>query len=184
MTNKRRHIAQQPGTKSGLRPGDKPLVKRTTAGQRLVLFFHRFAWVFCWGYSTIVWGLGETVVSSASRPVGVPSCPFPPRPAVPLCAAPSRPARGMSGFRISTNDANAFHSFQNQSNAKPGHTTGGSGRGGTQRGSGAELGRAERDAHGSVRPGDNRPSCPPELPEHRRQLSWTTLRKHEQTNSY
>ena len=29
-----------------------------------------------------------------------PVLPFPARPAVPLCAAPSRPARGMSGFWI------------------------------------------------------------------------------------
>ena len=32
------------------------------------------------------------------RPVGGPCWPAPPRPAVPPCAAPSRPARGMSGF--------------------------------------------------------------------------------------
>ena len=42
--------------------------------------------------------------------------------------------------------------------------------------------RTELD--GTVRPGDNHPLCPPELPAHRRQLSWTSLRKHEQTNYY
>ena len=36
----------------------------------------------------------------ASRPVGVPSCPAPPRPATPPCAALPRPARGMYGFWI------------------------------------------------------------------------------------
>ena len=34
------------------------------------------------------------------RPVGVPSCLAPSRPAVSPCANPSRPARGMSGFWI------------------------------------------------------------------------------------
>ena len=34
----------------------------------------------------------------ANRSVGVQSCPTQPRPAAPPCAAPTRPARGMSGF--------------------------------------------------------------------------------------
>ena len=47
------------------------------------------------------------------------------------------------------------------SNPKPGHTTGWSGRGGAQRGGGAERSWVGRDAVGSIRPGDNPPSCPP-----------------------
>ena len=58
------------------------------------------------------------------------------------------------------------------SNPKPGHTMGGSGCGGVRQGGGAERGRAGR-ADGSVRPGDNHPSCPPGFPGHRRQLSLT-----------
>ena len=46
---------------------------------------------------------------------------------------------------------------------------------------GAAHGRAGRDVDGSVRRGDIRPSCPP---EYRRRLSRTSLRKHEQSNSY
>ena len=45
-------------------------------------------------------GVKGSVVSWADRPVGVPSCPFPPRSAAPPCAALSRPARDMSGFGI------------------------------------------------------------------------------------
>ena len=41
-----------------------------------------------------------SVVSWANRSVGVPSCPAQPRPAALPCAAPTRPARGMSGFWI------------------------------------------------------------------------------------
>ena len=40
--------------------------------------------------------------------------------------------------------------------------------------------RSKRDVDGSVRPGDTGPSC---SPGHRRQLSRTSLRKHEQTKS-
>ena len=64
---------------------------------------------------------------------------------------------------------------------KPGHTTGGSGRGGTQRDGGAMPVRAGRDIEGSARPGDICPSCPR---GYRRQLSRTFLRKHEQSTSY
>ena len=67
------------------------------------------------------------------------------------------------------------------SSPKPGHTTDGSGQGGARRGGGAGRGEAARDAGGSVCPGNNRPSC---FLGHRRQLSWTSLRKHEQTKSY
>ena len=41
------------------------------------------------------WRARRSVISWANRPVGVPSCPAPPRPAAPPCAAPPRPARGM-----------------------------------------------------------------------------------------
>ena len=47
----------------------------------------------------------------------------------------------------------------NLTSSKPGHTTGGSGRGGARWGAGAGRGGAGRDADGSVRPGDSRPSC-------------------------
>ena len=43
------------------------------------------------------WRARETVVSWADRPVGVPSCPAPLRPAASPCAAPPRPACGISG---------------------------------------------------------------------------------------
>ena len=48
----------------------------------------------------MVWRVGETVKFWANQPVGVPSCPFPPRPAAPPCAAAPSSARGMSGFLI------------------------------------------------------------------------------------
>ena len=56
----------------------------------------------------------------------------------------------------------------NQSNPKPGHTTGGSGQGGARQGGGAGRGGAGRVADGSVRPGNGRFSSPP---GHQRQLS-------------
>ena len=46
------------------------------------------------------WRVRGSVVSWANRFVGVPFCPVPPHPAVPPCAAPTRRARGMSGFWI------------------------------------------------------------------------------------
>ena len=42
----------------------------------------------------------RTVDSWANRSVDVLSCPAPRRPVAPPCAAPTRPARGMSGFWI------------------------------------------------------------------------------------
>ena len=47
--------------------------------------------------SSMPWRAKEPVGFWAKRSVDVPSCPFPPRPAAPPCAAPLRPARGMSG---------------------------------------------------------------------------------------
>ena len=46
------------------------------------------------------WRARGRVVSGPDRPNGVPSYPDPPRPAAPPCAAPTRPARGVSGFWI------------------------------------------------------------------------------------
>ena len=51
--------------------------------------------------------------------------------------------------------------YMNLSNPKHGHTTGGSGRSRAQRCDGAARGCVERDAVGSIRPGDNPPSCTP-----------------------
>ena len=82
-------------------------------------------------------------------------------------------------------------------NSKPGHTTGGTGRGGAQRraaragGGGARRGAARwsgmaaggcaQDGGGTMRPGENRPSYPP---RHRRHPPWTNLRRHEQKKSH
>ena len=49
---------------------------------------------------TMPWRVRGTVVSWATRSVGVPSCPTPPSPAAPPCAAPTRPACGISWFWI------------------------------------------------------------------------------------
>ena len=63
------------------------------------------------------------------------------------------------------------------SNPKPGHTTGRSGRGGARRGGEGRRGWVGRDAVGSIQPGI--------LPSSEsKTLSWTCLRKHEQTKSY
>ena len=67
------------------------------------------------------------------------------------------------------------------SNPKPGHTTGGSDRGGTWRGGGAGRGWAGRGRR-RVGPPGGQPTLL--LPARRRQLSWTTFRKHEQPKSY
>ena len=48
--------------------------------------------------STMPWGARGPAVPWANRSVGVQSCLAPLRPATPPCAAPSRTARGMSGF--------------------------------------------------------------------------------------
>ena len=45
--------------------------------------------------STMLWRAKRAVVSWANRPVGVPSCPAPPRPAALPCAVQPRPARGI-----------------------------------------------------------------------------------------
>ena len=48
--------------------------------------------------SSMPWGGSGTVVSWENRPVGVPSCPAPPRPTAPPCAAPSRPGFGFDKY--------------------------------------------------------------------------------------
>ena len=48
--------------------------------------------------STILWRARGTVGFWATRPVGILCCPASPRPAALPCAAPTRTARGMSGF--------------------------------------------------------------------------------------
>ena len=61
------------------------------------------------------------------------------------------------------------------------YISGRSSRGGARRGGEERRGWVEQDAIGTIRPEDNPPSCPP---ANRRHLSWTSLRKHEQTKSY
>ena len=75
----------------------------------------------------------------------------------------------------------AFQSTHFFRSLKPRNTTGRSGRDGARRGGGAGPVGAGRDAGGFVRPEDNLPSC---LPGNRRQLSWTTFRKLEQSRFY
>ena len=57
--------------------------------------------------SSIRWKARGRVVPGPDRPNGVPSYPAPPLPAAPPCAAPTRPARGVSGFwvrQVTTHD--------------------------------------------------------------------------------
>ena len=67
------------------------------------------------------------------------------------------------------------------SNPKPGHTAGWSGWGGARWDGGAGRERAGGDTDGSVRPGNIRPSYPP---DDRRQPSWARPWKHEQKKPY
>ena len=103
-TKKRRHIVQQPGTKSVRGPADKPLINRLSTARCVPPSVYRRIRLFVLpkthpgGHSSIVWRVRGTVFSWANSPVGVLCCPSPPGPTVPPCAAPYRPARGMSGF--------------------------------------------------------------------------------------
>ena len=103
---RRRYTRQQPGTKSGRRPGDKPRINRlSTAGfvpASVYIGFPLFVLpeTHPGSHSSIVWRVRGTVFSFANSPVGVLCCPSPPGPAVLPCAAPYRPARGISGFWI------------------------------------------------------------------------------------
>ena len=102
-TKRRRSTGRQPGTKSASRPADKPVI---TAGQPLILFFRRFTWDFA---CSCFW---RDVEATFLRCLGRYDGPlFPwrtvllapnlarPCPAAPP-GAPTRPARGMSGFWI------------------------------------------------------------------------------------
>ena len=116
----------------------------------------------------------RTVVSWADRPTRVLSWLALARPVPPPCAAPSRAARGMSRFwnrqlrfLVAENRRCEDVRISHQSNPKPGHTSGRSGRGGTRRGGRAGRSRAGLDGDRSVRPGNNRPCCPPMLPNRR-----------------
>ena len=69
-------------------------------------------------------------------------------------------------FTISLLDAARITLLDHLSNPKLGHTAGRSGRGDAQRGGWARRGWVGQDAVGSIRPGDNPPSCPPANREH------------------
>ena len=91
-------IGQQPGTKSGRLPADKPVINRlSTAGFVLPSVTIGFPFVLASGgsfmtVSSMPWGIRGSVVSWGNRPIGAPSYPAPPRLAAPLpCCAPPRP---------------------------------------------------------------------------------------------
>ena len=109
QTKKRWSTGGQPGTKSACRPEVKPRIQSGSnacptgfvpppvyIAFRLFVLLKKCSGQFC----SMPWKVRGTVVSEANPCVGVPSCPVPPRPAVPPCAAPSRRARGMFGFWI------------------------------------------------------------------------------------
>ena len=75
----------------------------------------------------------------------------------------------------STNKRNSY-----LSNPKPGHTTGGSGRG-ARRGARAGPSRIECQPNRTVRPGNTSPLY---SPKHRRNVASTSPQKHEQAKSY
>ena len=105
-TNRRRYICQQPGTKSGRRPADKPFINwLSIAGfvpSPVYMGFRLF--VLPGGRSgklfPMPWRAIWTVVFWAKQFIGVPSCRASLRPATLSCAAPPRPARSISGFGI------------------------------------------------------------------------------------
>ena len=112
-----------------------------------------------------------------------PGLPRPAPPCAPHHCAPPRPALPVvyPGFGFDTYMYIYIYINIYLSNPKPGNTTGGTVRCGAQQSGGARRSGVGRDADRSVRPGDTQPSC---IPGHRKQLSWTTLRKHEQTQFY
>ena len=100
MTNRPkrlRSIGQQRGTKSGHRFADKPRINRwSNAGWvppplyivfRLFVLLERRSEHVC----SIPWKVRGSVVSWANRPVGVPSCPAPPRRPAVRRPVPTRP---------------------------------------------------------------------------------------------
>ena len=97
--NKRRYAGQQPGTKSGRGPADKPVVNRTfcsSTGLNGISIVRASEESF----RTVVFDALET--KRVCRLLGESSRrrPAPSRPATPPRAAQPRPARGMSGFWI------------------------------------------------------------------------------------
>ena len=108
-TNKRRSIGQQPGTKSGRRPADKPRINRgSTArcvppsvyiGFRLFVL-PRIVQDICLRCPGNLGGQRSGCLLGRPTHRHPISCPAPLRPAAPPCAAPPRPARGMSGFGL------------------------------------------------------------------------------------
>ena len=74
---------------------------------------------------SMLWKLQETIAFLANRFFGLSFCPVSPSLAVSPCAGPSRRARGMFEFCV--------RQIKSLSSPKPGHTTGGSGRGGARR---------------------------------------------------
>ena len=101
MTNRRRYIGQQPRTKSGRRPADKPRINRgSTArcnGLHKVSFVRASEETFRTIVSDALWSMRDGCVpGEPTRRLR--SCPVPPRPPALLWAAPKRSARGMSGF--------------------------------------------------------------------------------------
>ena len=104
--NRHRYTSQQPGTKSGFRPAGKPVVNRLSTGRFVLPPIYIGFCLFVLAkrrsgqLSSMPLRARGSVVSWANRPVDVPSCPAPSRIAAPPCAAPPRPACGMSGFWI------------------------------------------------------------------------------------
>ena len=135
---------------------------------------------------SIRWRARARVVFLPDRPNGVPSYPAPRCPVAPPSAAPTRPAREMSGFWIRQVDANQYsitylmYVKLNLSNPKPGHTIPRAGRVEAPGGA-AGRGRARLGANRTIRPGNKSPPFPP---SHRRNVASTSLQKHEQAKSY
>ena len=109
-TERHRSTCQQPGTKSGRRPANKPVINRSSTARRVSRFgLHGISYVHASGETsrTVVFGdLGvgnerscpERTATPRIRPA--PPCPAQPPCSAPPCPAPPRPARGMFGFWI------------------------------------------------------------------------------------
>ena len=163
---------------SGRRPNDKPWVNRglcSPIGLKNRISFVRACEV---SFRRFVFGSLESVLvgcllrgSTRRRPV--PLGPAPLRPTAVRRLDPTRPFC----VRVSGSTIN----LKKLSNPKPGHTPGGSVRGGACRDGGAGRGRAAQDADGIVRQGENSPFYPP---DDGRMTSWVCLWKHEQRKPY
>ena len=98
----RRYTGQQPGTKSGRGPAEKPVVNRWLCSS---IGLHRISIdpaseniIRDSVFDDLEGKRDGSVVSWANRPVGVPSYPAPPRPAALPCAASSDPPVVCPGF--------------------------------------------------------------------------------------